>query len=288
MTRFQVSCEIHYVVNFPSTLILNIHPQNAGPQKVLEERFEIEPEIEAELFTMPGGENRFVRLETKAAKELSISYHGTIECDYEFHHASQIEEESVAEIDHSVIPYLFPSRYCQSDVLSRFAWDYFGHIVHPYKKVMAIVEWIHENVEYALGTTNSETSAYDTITQRVGVCRDFAHLGIALCRALNIPARYFSGYAYQLKPPDFHACFEAFVGGKWLIFDATELSHPNGLIRIGTGRDAADAAVASIFGRVQSTSIKVGCELAEGEEFSPVNRKKLKRKGVSLGADDAT
>ena len=82
------------------------------------------------------------------------------------------------------------------------------------------------------GSTNSDTSAYDTVTQRAGVCRDFAHLGIALCRALNIPARYFTGYAYELDPPDFHACFECYLGGRWMVFDATRLAHLNGLVRI--------------------------------------------------------
>ena len=75
------------------------------------------------------------------------------------------------------------------------------------------------------------TSAFDTVTQRTGVCRDFSHLGIALCRALNIPARYFAGYAYELEPPDFHACFECFIGGSWMVFDATRLAHLNGLVR---------------------------------------------------------
>ena len=126
------------------------------------------------------------------------------------------------------------------------------------------------------------TSAYDTVTQRTGVCRDFSHLGIALCRALNIPARYFSGYAYQLEPPDFHACFECFIGGSWVVFDATRLAHLNGLVRIGIGRDAADAAVASIFGSASCTRIKVDCTLGEGQKFVPVGRKQLKRRGVAL------
>jgi transglutaminase-like putative cysteine protease len=282
MTRFQVSCQIHYDIAFPSTVILNIHPECNGSQTIIEEQFVVEPKLETEEFTIPGGDNRFVRLETGTSKQLSILYKGTVDCDYEYLGAEQITATSVADMDRSVIPYLFPSRYCQSDRLSRFAWDYFGSIAQPYEKVIAIAEWIHENVEYAIGSTNSETSAYDTVTQRMGVCRDFAHLGIALCRALNIPARYFSGYAYQLRPADFHACFEAFIGGRWLIFDATHLAHANGLIRIGTGRDAADAALASIFGRVNSTSIKVGCDLAPGQNFSPIGHKKLRRQGVSL------
>jgi transglutaminase-like putative cysteine protease len=148
--------------------------------------------------------------------------------------------------------------------------------------VVAIVDWIHDNVEYVPGSTNSETSAYDTVTQRTGVCRDFAHLGISLCRALNIPARYFTGYAYQLDPPDFHACFEAYIGGRWMIFDATRLASLNAVVRIATGRDAADAAVASIFGRVTGTMMKVDCQLEPGQKFTPLTRKQLSRKGICL------
>ena len=109
------------------------------------------------------------------------------------------------------------------------------------------------------------------------------HLAIALCRALNIPARYFSGYAYQLDPPDFHACFECLIGGTWTVFDATHLAHLNGLVRIGTGRDAADAAVASIFGSVACTAITVNCELGKGQTFKPIDRRHLNRGGVALG-----
>ena len=126
------------------------------------------------------------------------------------------------------------------------------------------------------------TSAFDTVTQRTGVCRDFSHLGIALCRALNIPARYFAGYAYELEPPDFHACFECFIGGSWTVFDATQLAHLNGLVRIGTGRDAADAAVASIFGSATCRKMVVSCTLGEGQTFQPIDRQHLARGGVAL------
>ena len=107
-------------------------------------------------------------------------------------------------------------------------------------------------------------------------------LAVALCRALNIPARYFSGYAYQLEPSDFHDCFECIIGGSWVVFDATRLSHLNGLVRIGAGRDAADASVASIFGSASCSRIKVDCTLGEGQKFVPVSRKHLKRQGVAL------
>ncbi|HVK95865.1 MAG TPA: transglutaminase family protein, partial [Noviherbaspirillum sp.] len=215
-------------------------------------------------------------------------YQATVECSHELIPASRIDHTPVAQMNRRVIPYLFPSRYCQSDKLGRLAWDLFGKIANPYEKVVAIVDWIHDNVEYVRGSTNSETSAYDTVTQRTGVCRDFAHLGIALCRALNIPARYFTGYAFQLEPPDFHACFEAYIGARWMIFDATRLASLNGLVRIATGQDAADAAVASIFGRVQCKSMIIDCQLAPGEKFVPLTRKQIARKGVALDVVSAT
>jgi len=114
------------------------------------------------------------------------------------------------------------------------------------------------------------------------VCRDFAHLGIALCRALNIPARYFAGYAYQLKPQDMHACFECHIDGRWLVFDATRLAHLNALVRVGTGRDAADAAIASIFGDARCKSMQVSCLLASGQRFKPIAESQLRKRGVAL------
>ncbi len=122
----------------------------------------------------------------------------------------------------------------------------------------------------------------DTVTQRAGVCRDFAHLGIALCRALNIPARYFTGYAYALQPPDFHACFECLIGGSWMVFDATRLAQLNGLVRIATGRDAADTAVASIFGSIACTRVEVSCNLGENQKFAPIHSEQLGARGVTI------
>ena len=286
--RFQVAAHLEYAIRFPSTLIFNIQAQRTAAQTILNERFSVEPAVRIEEFSLEGGGNRFVRLETGRKKHLVVDYAATVDCDSEIVPAGKIDPMRVAEIDRRAIPFLFPSRYCQSDRLSRLAWDLFGKITHPFEKVIAITDWIYENVEYVRGTTDSETSAYDTVTQRTGICRDFAHLGIALCRALQIPSRYFSGYAYQLDPPDFHACFECYVGGRWLVFDATRLAPLNGLVRIGVGRDAADAAVASTFGRVQCTTMKIDCQLAPGQKFTPMAHKDKRRKGISLEAGHVT
>jgi len=268
--KLKVACDLEYEALFPSTLILNVHAQHNAAQTILEEQLSIEPKVRAEALTPTGSENRFVRIETGRKKALHIRYRATIDCNYDLLSASTLHSVPVAQIDSDAIQYLFPSRYCQSDRLSRLAWDLFGNIKHPYERVMAIVDWIHDNVEYVRGS------------QRTGVCRDFAHLGIALCRALNIPARYFAGYAYQLEPPDMHACFECYIEHRWLVFDATRLAHLNALVRVGTGRDAADASVASIFGAASLKSMKVSCTLAKGERFKPLDDKQLRRRGVAI------
>ena len=280
--RFKVTSQLEYEISQPSTLILNIHAQRSASQSILEEKFTIEPRTKVEEFTTDDHANRFVRLDTGRKKTLSISYEATVDCEYQVIPISKIDATPVAEMDRKAVQFLFPSRYCQSDRLGRLAWDLFGKIENPYAKVVAITDWIHDNVEYELGSTTSVTSAFDTVTQRAGVCRDFAHLGIALCRALNIPARYFSGYAFELEPPDFHACFEAYISGYWFIFDATRLAHLNGLVRIGNGRDAADAAVASIFGFAKCTNMAVDCQYVGEQKYVSLDRKQISRKGVSL------
>jgi transglutaminase-like putative cysteine protease len=268
--KFRVSSELDYDVKVPSTLILNIHALRTGHQTILEENLTVSPDIKIEELAAVNGENRFIRLDIATPGSISIRYEAVVDNYYEVKDHSNVQEIPVSRFDPSVLTYLNPSRYCQSDKLYRLANNTFGKIRTSFEQVFAVTDWIHKNVEYLSGFTNSETSAYDTVTQQAGVCRDFAHLGIALCRALTIPARYFTGYAYQLYPPDFHACFEAYLGGDWVLFDATRLIPLNGLVKIATGRDAADAAIASIFGDVFCTNIKAACEYADEEPFKPI------------------
>jgi len=280
---FEVSAELEYDVRFRSAMILSLHAQESPSQNILSEKFEIEPSIPFTKFRDDHG-NRFVRLDTGEHKQLALRYAATVDCDFGVRRADKIAPTPVTALDHAAVPYLFPSRYCQSDRLGKLAWDLFGDIETPHEKVLRITEWIHENVTYMRGSTNASTSAYDTVTQRAGVCRDFAHLGIALCRALNIPARYFTGYAYALQPPDIHACFECLIGSDWMVFDATHLAHLNGLVRIATGRDAADTAVASVFGSVSCARMEVSCELGKDQHFVPIRSEQLGRRGVTIAA----
>jgi transglutaminase-like putative cysteine protease len=277
--KFEINAELSYSVSVPSTLILNIHALRTPNQTVLQEIFTTDPYVKVEELLSPHGENRFIRMEILEATDININYKAMVDNSFKVIDFNQLEPFPVSQLDSSVFPYLNPSRYCQSDKLYRFANNQFGQIENPYSQVKALTDWIHNNVEYLSGSTNWQTSAFDTVTEQAGVCRDFAHLGIALCRALTIPARYFTGYAYQLNPPDFHACFEAYLNGEWILFDATKLAPLNGLVKIATGRDAADTAIANIFGKVNNNGIKVGCETLE-ENFNPFFYEPSEFKGV--------
>ncbi|MEO6330391.1 MAG: transglutaminase family protein [Ginsengibacter sp.] len=278
--KLEISADLKYIINPSGTLIFNIHALRTQKQTVLEETLLIEPYFKVEELTSGYGENRLIRLEVLKETEISISYKAIVDNYYkETDHTNQTEI-SVAELDTSVFPYLYPSRYCQSDKLFRFADSKFGKIDNPFLKVLSLTDWIYNNVQYLSGSTNSQTSAYDTVTELAGVCRDFAHLGIALCRALTIPARYFTGYAHKLEPQDFHACFEAYLGNEWVLFDATKLVPLNGLVKIATGRDAADSSVANLFGNISCQSINVSCSIKE-DNFEPFYYDSSKLTGLS-------
>ena len=201
--KFNVLTEMEYTARSPGTIILNIHALRTPHQTVIDETLTIEPYIKVEELIAAQSENRLIRFEIEDASSIKVTYKATIDNFCEIQDYTEIQEIPVAKMDTAVLPYLYPSRYCQSDRLYRLANNLFGHIINPFEKVATLTNWIHKNVEYLSGNTNAQTSAYDTVTAQTGVCRDFAHLGIALCRALTIPARYFTGYAWQLKPADF-------------------------------------------------------------------------------------
>jgi len=262
--KFEVSSKIIYEAISPSTLILNIQPFIAAGQIITDEYFRLSPELKMTEMTAVAGEKRFKMIEIPEAGSVSIDYKSIVENNVQVIPGDQLDDVLISLMPVDVLPYLHPSRYCQSDKLYKFAFNKFGKIENAFQKVMAIRDWIYKNVEYG-GYTTPQTSAYDTITEQIGVCRDFAHLGIALCRALTIPARYFTGYAYQLQPQDFHACFEAYIGGRWIIVDATKLVPINGLIKIASGADATDTAFASIFGNLRFVRMEVNVSLLSSE-----------------------
>jgi transglutaminase-like putative cysteine protease len=261
--KYELGCHLKYKIIQPSTILFNINVAKTPYQQVLHEDLQLTPSSDFEEYQLPSQENRLIRVNAEVG-ELEVHYRATTKVSYYYADPATVVELPPAALPIEVIPYLYPSRYCQSDRLMRLATSEFGHLQPGYSRVSAICNWIYEKVTYLSGSSTSETSAYDTAIQRQGVCRDFAHLGIAFCRALNIPARIVAGYAYGLKPADFHACFEAYLGseessqtGRWYLFDPTRLVPQNGYIRIATGRDAADVAFATIFGNVEMQQMRL-------------------------------
>ena len=251
--QFNLGCKLGYTVEQETPFVFNIEAQSLDIQTVEEEHLTLTPPVETESWIMPESGNRYLRVIAPPGK-LTVAYTARVDLNVTLEDPGAIGEMSPAELPLYVFTQLYPSRYCQSDKLERFARSTFGSFEAGYARVNGICNWIHDYVAYEGGVSDALTSAFDTVTQRAGVCRDFAHLAISLCRTLGIPARYISAYASQLVPPDFHAVFEAYLkgpgGGAWYLFDATRMADPAGLVRIGIGRDAAEVAFCSPYGPV--------------------------------------
>ena len=258
MVRLQLSISLCYeIAHQASDFIFNIHAAQTAHQKVVAESLDINQPVVPVVYADTSYGTRFMRLRAEPGP-LAIRYVATVDIDHHVESPANIEEIPVSQLPPSVLPYVYPSRYCQSDRLRRFATREFGHLRQGYWRVQAIHDWVRWRTTFTSGSSNVSTSAVDTLIEQVGVCRDFAHLMIALCRAVNIPARFVTGIDYgadpAMGPTDFHAYVEVFLGNRWYLFDPTGVSPPMGLVRIGTGRDAADVSFATMFGSINSSA----------------------------------
>ena len=261
---FTIGCTLRYQVEALTPFVFNLEAVRMPRQRILAERLVTSPDLgEPDRFDAVESGNRFIRFLVPPGA-FQIDYEATVALDPQMLDPTEVTEIAGGSLPMEVLPYLNASRYCQSDRLSRFANRQFGQEPAGHQRVTAICNWIRDNVDYQAGTSDALTSAYDTLGDRAGVCRDFAHLAITLCRAVGIPARYISAYAWQLSPPDFHAVFEAFLqgpgGGAWYLFDPTRMAALDGLVRIGAGRDAADVAFCSIYGNAEAQPPSVWIE----------------------------
>lgn len=251
---FDIDCSLAYQLAGPTDFVFQVHALNGMDQQVLTESLLVTPPLMSHVYSDPTVGHRFLRLRAEA---------GTIELRYrarvERAHAPVdplASEMPIAEIPDDLLHNLNPTRYCESDHLGSAAQKLFGALPRGHARVQAIADWIHDNIDYRLGSSQQTTTARDVFVQRAGVCRDFAHLGVTFCRALNIPARLVVGYArFGEPPPDFHAVFEAYLGGRWVMFDPTRMAPVEDLVRIAVGRDAKDVAFATIFGPATMTSM---------------------------------
>jgi transglutaminase-like putative cysteine protease len=258
--------ELRYDVAASTEFVFKVHAARTPQQRVVAESFVVEPDapvtVEEEL---PVG-NRIARL-SSAAGPLRVRYSGTVVISHVTADPDEVTAVPLAQLPASTLPFLLPSRYCQVDHVTSLAWREFGHVTPGYAQVGAVCDWVRERTRFQPGASGTNTSALETLNDGIGVCRDFAHLTISLLRALNYPARIVTGVDYGadpgLGPPDFHAYVEAYLGGRWFLFDPTAISPLTGLIRIATGRDAADVSFATMFGQVQSGMPQVAFAAAE-------------------------
>jgi transglutaminase-like putative cysteine protease len=181
-----------------------------------------------------------------------------------------IAETPVESLPDDVLSFVMPSRFCLPDELGHVAWQRFGDLPSGWSRVQAIVDYVHGYLEFVPGASNPWTTAADVYRARQGVCRDFAHLAITFCRALNIPARYVFGYIPDIgvpppaEPMDFAAWFEAYLDGRWYTFDARNNTPRIGRVVVGRGRDAVDVALTTSFGPLTLTDFEVRAEPALG------------------------
>ena len=237
--KLSIHAELVYRFAAATQVIAVLEASHTGDQRVLAEALDIEPRVQLLRDKSSSGDRR---IRASLSGDATIRYSATVENNLRQLLPRVGRQHLWSDLPNDVLPYLLPSRFCPSDKFMRFAQREFGGAGDGVARIMAVLEWINRNVDYVAGVSNSETTAERTFVDRAGVCRDFAHLGITLPRALGVPARAVSAYALDLNPPDFHAVFEVYLENSWWLIDPTRLAPVEGIVKIGSGRDASDIA----------------------------------------------
>ena len=177
--------------------------------------------------------------------------------------AVDVPQQAIADLPDESLVFLLGSRYCETDRLSDTAWSMFGATLPGWRRVQAICDFVHDHIAFGYQHARATKTSMDVFGERLGVCRDFAHLAVTLCRCMSIPARYCTGYLGDIgvplddAPMDFSAWFEAYLGGRWYTFDARHNVPRIGRILLARGRDASDVALTTSFGPTTLTGFKV-------------------------------
>ncbi len=237
--KISIQSELVYGFSDATQVIANIEASHTDDQSILSERLTVEPAADLLRDKSPAGDRR---IRACLSGQVTIRYQAVVENRLRQLLPTAGRQHVWSELPNDVLPFLLPSRFCPSDKFMRFVQREFGSSGDGVARVMAILNWINRNVDYVAGVSNAQTTAERTFVDRAGVCRDFTHLGITLTRALGIPARAVSAYALELNPPDFHAVFEVYLEKAWWLIDPTRLAPVEGIVRIGSGRDASDIA----------------------------------------------
>jgi transglutaminase-like putative cysteine protease len=249
----------------PATVLAMVDVHSDLRRCVVEKELEVAPATAVESFVDDSG--NIVRRLSAPAGLLSLRLQGIFRSDGREDEVDAAADAVAApDLPPDTLPYLRPSRYCETDLLSDFAWTNFGAISGGWARVQAICDFVHQRLRFSYPEARPTRTASEALTEGVGVCRDFTHLAVALCRCLNIPARYCNGYLGDIgvppdpAPMDFNAWFEAFLGDRWFTFDARHNQPRIGRILISRGRDAADIPMITSFGSHVLTRFAVVAE----------------------------
>jgi transglutaminase-like putative cysteine protease len=254
----RVGCRVVYQASAPVAMTLALRPRDGVHQKVVQERLSVAPDLAMFPYEDCLG-NQLDRVIMQPGENV-IRHDAIVQVPAMPDNFEPIGlAVPIYQLPTDMLRYTLPSRYCDSDKLLNFAWKTFGPLVEGKgaERVQEICDWVHTNIEYRFGSGSPEISASDVLLRRYGVCRDYAHVAIALCRCFNIPTRYVTGHLPDIghidpgTPMDFHAYFEVFLGQHWSTFDARFNEPRTGRIKITHGLDAVDGAFSTIYGEAQ-------------------------------------
>lgn len=256
--RFSIDAVLDYGFSESADILLALEAAALPDQRLIRHSLEISGAGTPR--TLAGGSNVGRRAWTHVeAGRMIATYRATVEVDRALPDLPALSRSPLSDLPCDVLPFIWPSRYCEADRLVSFVQGHFEGLEGG-ALVQALAGWVRTNIRYVPGSSDAATTAVDTFVAQQGVCRDFAHLTAALIRAHDIPARLVSVYAPGLDPPDFHAVVEAWLDGAWHLVDATGLAPVETMIRIAVGRDATDIAFMTAFGglaTMNSQSIRV-------------------------------
>jgi len=263
--KIDVGCDFTYEAASKTPALFLVRPNPSGGQAVLEERWFSSPELGFHDYVDLYG-NAFRRVTIPAGPSF-FRYDATVAIGPEPDQTGEgVPQLAVDDLPDDVLHYTLPSRFCPSDLLADEAWRLFGHTPPAWERVHEIVDYVHRHITFAYGSSTSTTTALDVYQGGTGVCRDYAHLAIAFCRAMNVPARYVFGYLPDIDvpppdlPQDFCAWFEAYLGDRWWTFDPRNNQPRIGRVLIARGRDALDVAMVTSYGSAVLTQIDVRAE----------------------------
>lgn len=253
--RLSITACLDYRLAAPADLLFALEVAPTADQQLVEDLLEVGGTGPLAPVAAEDGVGR--RTWARGAGRVTARYTATVDIERPATMLAGLAADDLPTLPAAVVPYLFPSRYCEADRLEGWARRDFGHLAGG-DRIAAIVDWIRGHVTYAWGTIGG--TAVDTLVARRGVCRDFSHLLIAMARAVDVPARMVGAYAWALEPEDFHAVVEVWLDGAWRLVDPIGLAPEEGIARIGVGRDATDISFLTIFGQAdlieQSVTVK--------------------------------